>query len=204
MRLIDLTGKKFGKLKPLKYLGNSRWLCECECGNNKEVINYNLTRGFTKSCGCFNSQSSAKRNTTHGMSESSEYNVWSLMIKRCTNEKSRDYIWYGGQGIRVCDRWINDFSAFYEDMGARPSRKHSIDRINIDGDYDPNNCRWATQLQQANNKRNNHFLTAFGETKTIAEWSRDIRCLVSYTALRARINDRGWNAETAITCKKLK
>lgn len=137
----------------------------------------------------------------HGMCESDEYNIWTLMKGRCLNVKNKRYPEWGGRGITVCDRWKNDFMAFYEDMGARPSISHSLDRINNDGNYDPENCRWATKMEQSNNRPRWVRLIEFrGESMTITQWAKKIG--IGRKTLYDRF-ENGWTTEEALTTKKL-
>ena len=188
---IDLTGQVFGRLTIIKQVPNikpkhSRWLCLCECGRKVETNGTNLRQGNTRSCGCLKREASiatGKRNATHGMTNSKEYRTWRQMMWRCLNPQSADYDLYGKRGIRVCERWRNDFMAFYSDMGPKPSPEHSIDRINGNGHYSCGqcqecidqgwemNCRWATRSQQGRNKANNAFLTYNDEIRCAAEWA---------------------------------
>lgn len=153
-RLNDLVGKTFGRLivinrAPNNKTGQAYWYCECECGSMKKVRGTHLTSGRVTSCGCLVKE----LKTTHGMHGTPEYKAYYNMIKRCEYEGDNRYADYGGRGIKVCTEWRNSFEKFLADMGARPSNRHSIDRIDVDGDYEPSNCRWATIEEQERNKR---------------------------------------------------
>ena len=157
-RSRDLTGLKFGRLTVRQFAGQDRhgnrlWLCDCACGGTVTVIKGSLSSGRTRSCGCLQREFIVRRNTTHGLSDTPEYRAWRDMLSRCENPNTRYYELYGGRGISVCDRWRGSFEMFYADMGPRPSPRHSIDRIDNDGDYEPGNCRWATWTEQNANKR---------------------------------------------------
>lgn len=150
-KLLDLTGRRFGRLHVITRAddigpGNARWMCRCDCGNFIVVRSPHLSRGKTKSCGCFREE----MHRTHGRSQEREYRSWCSMKSRCTNPNSPSYRRYGGRGIKVCERW-QSFENFYADMGQRPANK-SIDRINNDGNYEPGNCRWADRLTQNRNR----------------------------------------------------
>lgn len=152
-------GDIFARLTAIKQVeraksGNQQWLFQCECGKRVVARTIDVTRGFKRSCGCLASELTAERNrrmARHGMFGTPEYNIWALMLQRCLNSKAIAYKRYGARGITVCERWLT-FENFYADMGARPSPKHSIDRINNDGNYELANCRWATRSQQNKNK----------------------------------------------------
>lgn len=163
---IDLTGKKIGRWVVLYQENKLFWFCECECGTQKAISQSSLRSGKSKSCGCYKMDVV----TTHNKSGSKEFAIWSSMLSRCYCPTHKVYSRYGGRGITVCDRWKNNFQDFYYDMGAKPE-KHSLDRIDNSGNYEPNNCRWATSKQQNRNNSNNRMITVNGETKCIAEWS---------------------------------
>lgn len=199
-RRIDITGDRFGRLLVLRpshqdKRGEWHWACCCECGTNTTVAGSRLRALRTRSCGCLSRELLVKRQTTHGMGNSPEYTAWQHMRRRCSDPNNADYKNYGARGIQVCERW-NTFELFYCDMGPRPSLAHSIDRINNDGNYEPNNCRWATCTQQRRNSRSNHHLTFHGETMCICEWAE--RLGMNRMTLYHRIR-RGWNTERALT-----
>ena len=180
---IDITGQRFGRLVALKKTQcghvsqdgkrmRAKWLCKCDCGNDVEVLSESLRSGHTKSCGCFYRDNVLSVNKTHGMTKTRIYRVWSSMKARCTNKNQISYKIYGGSGITVCDRWMNSFEDFFEDMHEGYRDDLTLDRIDYTKGYSPDNCRWATPEQQANNRSSNVFITRDGETKTIAEWCR--------------------------------
>lgn len=149
---FDLTGQIFGRLTVIGRDPNGKrgrfWICRCECGKEALVRVDHLLSGATRSCGCLRQE----RNSTHGKSKTPEYRAWLNMKKRCYYQKDGMYHRYGGRGIRVCDRWLNSFDAFYEDMGPKPSEHHSIDRIDPKKNYTPENCRWASRTTQSRNQ----------------------------------------------------
>lgn len=144
--------------------------CLCDCGVIKEVRVYSLIDGKSRSCGCLSKEITAKRELIHGNSAKPEYLIWIKIKHRCNNPKDRQYPNYGGRGILLCKKWL-DFEEFSKDMGPRPGPKHTIDRINNNGNYEPGNCRWATKKEQNNNKRNNVLVEIGSEIKTIAGWA---------------------------------
>ena len=198
----DLTGQRFGRLVAISFAcrnrnGRAAWNCLCDCGSECVVAGTSLTRRQpTRSCGCLQREETGARFRTHGLKNTAEHNVWSLMIRRCYNENRPDYGLYGGRGVTVCERWRTSFQAFYDDMGPRPSNRHSIDRIDNDGNYEPCNCRWATQCEQARNKRSNRLITFNGRTLCLAEWAEEYG--MRQRTLWYRLN-RGWSVERALT-----
>lgn len=177
---IDKTGLVFGRLLITEYAGKYFprpgvtilfWKYACECGNTGIIRSSKLKHGSIESCGCYSPRSFTKSKGYHGMKGTPEYRSWMAMKARCYRETNKSYSLYGGRGIRVCQRWMSDFSNFLSDMGRKPTKEHTLDRINVDGDYSPNNCRWATMLTQCRNKRNNVTVFHMGKQRTFSELS---------------------------------
>lgn len=173
-----LIGTVFNRLTVIKDApkknGRRRLICRCACGNTKEYDASNVTGGSSRSCGCLRNSliaSVGKSNAKHGQSTNAtpEYRAWNSMIQRCHTPTHKQFYHYGGRGITVCDRWRNDFSAFFEDVGKRPDQTHSLDRIDNNRGYEPGNVRWATPTQQNNNRRSNHYVEIDGQPVTLAE-----------------------------------
>lgn len=194
----DLTGRIFGDMTVLRFSfsrkNSSYWECKCDCGVVKSVRGSHLTGGKTKTCGCYLKKG---MNTKHKMCRTPEYKSWCKIKERCNNPKSKDYKNYGGRGIIICPEWNDSFQLFYDHVGRKPSSKHSIDRINNNGNYEPNNVRWSTRIEQNNNSRKNVFLEYNGDRKTIAQWARTIK--IDPKTLRTRIKDLKWTTEKALT-----
>jgi len=196
----DLSDQRYGRLivsSLSEMRGKHRyWLCFCDCGNKKYVCASNLYNKHAQSCGCLNKELTLKRNVTHGKSKTITYSIWKGIRKRCLNQNEPNYHNYGGRGIKVCDSWAK-YENFYADMGERPSDQHSIDRIDNNKGYSPNNCRWATQKTQMNNTRSNVLITHNGLTLTVQEWSE--RSLVSYNTFWQRLYTLNWDIERALS-----
>lgn len=180
MTKIDITGNRYGRLVVIKECGkrktNTEWLCKCDCGNFHKATTNSLNMGSVKSCGCLHSEmavKNGKKATKHGNSHSRLYRIWGNMKTRCCNPNSNCFHSYGGRGIKICDEWIDDFNNFKEwALSNGYKRELSIDRIDTNGNYEPNNCRWVTMQEQQNNRRNNRLVTIDGETHTVTEWAR--------------------------------
>jgi hypothetical protein len=199
-KFADLTGLTYGQLTPLRPVGRKNrivyWACRCTCGKETTVSRANLRSGSITSCGCTRYQKVSEKLTLHGMTESSEYRIWCLLKTRCLNPDNPGYPSYGGRGIGVCARWQFSFENFLADMGPRPPRT-SIDRIDVNGNYDPSNCRWADAKTQQRNRRNNHLVTAFGKTQCLSDWGDETG--VPRRVISERLRKLGWSAERAIT-----
>lgn len=194
-RFRDLTGQTFGRLTAVSYVDttkeHARWLCKCACGGSVIVPAYALRRGNTKSCGCINRE----KMTKHGYFGTRTYNTWCSMIQRCFNTNYPEFEKYGGRGITVCDRWKESFENFLADMGERPEDT-SIDRIDVNGNYEPDNCRWANRSVQSSNQRRHQTITFNGETLTCGQWSLRIGGSPNIVTKRLQA---GWSEEDAVS-----
>ena len=201
MKLVDLTGKKYGRWTVLgkseAVSSNTRWHCQCECGTISEIVGGSLKNGISTSCGCLRKELLLRRNTTHGLSTTTEYLAWQAMHRRCTDPTHKGYKWYASRGIGVCPEW-GTFERFLEDMGNKPPGT-SLDRKDNNLGYCKSNCRWATKLEQANNMSSNVHYTVAGVTQTQAEWARSLG--ITRSALASRIKS-GMSIEKACTMPK--
>lgn len=181
--LKDIKGKRFGKLIVLERAENRIresgrqdvvWVCKCDCGNSKNIRSTSLLQGLTKSCGCIAIEKVKNLNLSHNMCQTKEYKAWSKLKSRCYTKTDNKYYAYGARGIKVCDRWLESFDNFYKDMGDAPTKKHSIDRIDVNGNYEPSNCRWATNKVQSNNKTTNVYVEYGGVKYTLKTLSEHL------------------------------
>lgn len=214
-RVDSLIGQRFGKLTVIAnaepYISpkghkEERWLCRCDCGNEKTVMQGHLRSGATTSCGCYHSNELSQRNTKHGDTHTKLYAIYRGIKVRCYNPHHGDYQQYGARGIVMCDEWKNDYSTFrdwayangyIEEALPNGRTKWTIDRIDSNGNYEPTNCRWLTIQQQQNNRRSSYQIEYNGKTQTIAEWAKELG--IPYHTLHSRILDYGWSVERAMT-----
>lgn len=174
----DFSNKRFGKLLAIKRIGNNKykqslWLCKCNCGREVIIRAYCLKNGSTKSCGCYRKEFKCYNAKYNAKKYNRLYNIWKGINRRCYNKKDSSYNLYGGRGIIVCDDWKNDFEKFKDWAFENGYAEHlTIDRINNDGNYEPNNCRWATKKEQNSNTRRNIYITFNGETKVASDWAK--------------------------------
>lgn len=195
-RMIDISGKKYNRLTAIKPIGRRKsgnyiWLCKCECGKFCEVEGSLLRSGKQLSCGCYISERITKMNTKHNGFGTRLYEIWRQMHRRCYGEFQQSYKDYGGRGISVCDEW-HDFSVFREWAYKNGySETLTIDRIDVNGNYKPSNCRWATMKQQANNRRSNHTIKYIGVSHTISEWADILG--VNQTTLWKKLQMNNWD-----------
>jgi hypothetical protein len=207
MRFIDLAGRRFGYLTATAYDRTIyKWVCRCACGNVRHLTSNALTTGDITSCGCQKGKTIAAQKLRHGHTKRSgssrlispEYLTWCNMRRRCYDPKTAHYRLYGGRGIGVCDSWRESFEAFYKDMGPRPTPGHSIERLDNDLGYEPDNCVWATAAQQISNRRPFGNLVTFnGITSTLSGHAR--RHGLRPDLVKGRVKTQGWNLERALT-----
>lgn len=210
----DMTGQVFGRLTVIERAEDRQdkrrrrvcWLCKCQCGKEHIAKGEDLRSGRTTSCGCFHREMVGELGKrlgpargTHKMSYSSECSCWKHMIQRCTNPKNERWDRYGARGIRVCERWTK-FENFLEDMGRQPFRGATIERKDNNGNYEPDNCKWATRAEQSRNKRDTVMITHDGKTMCLADWAIELG--LNYNTLHNRIRVAGWPIERALTGRK--
>lgn len=201
---IDFKDKQIGVLHVIEYVGDSKWLCECECGNRKIVHRSVLQKGATYACSCKRKLHKSDCNTTHGKSDTRLYHVWCGMKNRCYNKNLDEYHRYGGRGITICPEWLGEhgfenFSEWAYSTGYNENAKRgecTIDRIDNDGNYEPSNCRWATYIEQANNRSDNHLIEINGVVKGIKDWCAEYGIKIGTYKTRVR---RGMDDVSAIT-----
>lgn len=202
--MMNLSGQRFGRLvvldeAPRKEYGARMWYCKCDCGKEKIVFQQCLMNGHSRSCGCIRKEQIIERSTTHGLSHKRIYNIYHGMINRCFNNNEHSYPDYGGRGITVCDEWSGDsgFENFYEwAVNNGYSEKLTIDRIDVNGNYEPSNCKWSTYEEQSKNKRNNYLITWRGKTQILKDWCKELN--LSYGTLTWRMR-KGWSTEKMLT-----
>lgn len=198
----NLLGQKFNRLIVTRFSGvdhksHALWECLCDCGKTKVIKASSMVRGMTKSCGCMLAEChTARKGQRTGLRNRVLYKMWSAMVNRCHNPKRPNYVYYGARGISVCNEWRTSFEQFESDIGPRPTAIHSIDRIDVNGNYEPTNCRWATPTEQGRNRRSNRFLEFNGERLTISEWAN--RLGVTVRTISCRI-ESGWVAQDIFT-----
>lgn len=199
-KFVNIAGQRFSRLTVISYVGQGKWNCICSCGKTKLCSKSHLTTSYVKSCGCLKSETTANKNYKHGCavrgSKTTEYHSWEALKQRCLNLNNPDYYNYGGRGIIICDRWLESFENFLTDMGLKPSPKHSIDRIDSNGDYEPNNCKWSTALEQGRNTRRNRIIEYNGIKMTVSEAA--IIYGLKYNLLSDRLNKLNWSIGRAL------
>lgn len=199
-RFMNRVGLRYGRLQVIEQAttspkGSIMWKCRCDCGEERIVFADNLGNGSSQSCGCLHRDNLVARSTTHGMSDTGEFRSWSGMRSRCTLQTNENWDNYGGRGIRVCERWMDSFENFLADMGPRPTSKHTIERNNVNGDYEPGNCHWADRLEQTRNRRNTKTANYKGEEHHLADLAKLAK--VSYRIFHGRLS-RGWSIDEAV------
>jgi hypothetical protein len=212
-QLIDLTGKTFGRLfvekRSMQKMRPPTWECKCVCGNNIVAFGQALRIGHTTSCGCRKRDVLRQKATIHGKSDTEEHRIWLGILARCNDKRYLAYKWYGALGVRLCDRWQfgengkHGFECFLADIGPRPTQKHSIDRIDPFGNYEPSNCYWATKLQQANNRRNTRRVIYRGKEMALCDAVRAAGSVVHHETAWNRIHRSGWTVSDAIETPRL-
>lgn len=196
------VGQKFGRLTAIERIGTSQnhkalWRCRCDCGNEVVVIAGDIKSGRTQSCGCYHKDRNIQTSTIHGKSKLRVYQIWIDMINRCYNPKIKNYKNYGARGITVCAEWKSSLECFLKWAFSHGySEDLTIDRIDVNGNYEPSNCRWATTIEQGRNKRNNRRITHNGRTQTATDWAEELN--IPRSRIFNRIDNLGWPPEKAI------
>ena len=197
----DISNNRYGRLTAIERVandkyGHSQWLCRCDCGNQIVVLKSSLESGRTRSCGCYYGETRRTCATTHGQSSTRLFHIWANIIDRCRNSKRKDWNYYGGKGVRVCEEWktFEKFAEWAHKSGYKEDL--TIDRIDTNGNYEPMNCRWVNRFAQMNNTTRNHLIECNGETHTIAEWSRINGTPLSTIFYRLK---RGYSEQEAIS-----
>lgn len=209
--LRNIVGKVYGRLTVIGFAGfrdhpsgtrSPKWLCRCECGTEKEILAQGFKRGLVQSCGCMMLERARAANTTHGATDRKAekkdrrlYGVWITIKQRCYDATCEEYRNYGGRGIAMCDRWLGSFATFRDDMGYPPP-KHSIERIDNGGNYEPANCKWASAAEQNRNKRNNRRIEYGGERLVLTDWAKRLGCNPCTLSGRIRL---GWTDEQVVS-----
>ena len=204
----DLTGREFDRLKVIRYIPASEregygkkkdsrvWLCECSCGNTVRLRTQQLTHGKARSCGCYCKDVFRKRieeNRTHGKKNTRLYRIWGDMKDRCFNQSAKDYPRYGGKGVNICEQWVNDFQSFYDwSIKNGYSDNLTLDRIDNNGNYEPDNCRWATMKEQCRNRSNTLIIEYKGEKRPLSEWCEILN--IDYHSAHWRLKN-GWSVQ---------
>lgn len=209
MQSPNLIGQTFGRLKVIRKTSERRsgcvlWLCKCHCGNYVKVTTNDLRNNHTKSCGCYKRERTIEVNSKYHISDKllqhRLYVVWYKIKERCYNKNEKSYKYYGGRGIKMCDEWRNDFKSFFNwAVNNGYAKGLTIDRIDNNGIYCPENCRWATYIQQQNNRRSCHYVTIGNETKSLSDWCRVYS--TSERLVNSRVQ-RGWDVITALNTPK--
>lgn len=197
----EWVGRRYGRLTIVDYVKGGRFICKCDCGNTNKVVPMNLLNGKVVSCGCYSKETASRIHTKHGGHGTRLYGIYRGMLDRCYRKTTESYVNYGGRGIVVCDEWLNDFASFREwALNNGYSDDLTIDRIDNDGNYEPSNCRWATMLEQANNRRPTRprrFWTIDGITKSEIEWCKEYG--ISVPTARYRVDVKGMEPLEALT-----
>lgn len=203
-RAVDHTGRRVGRVVALGPIERKKygkfhsiiWLCKCDCGNLTRAQSNHLAKGKHRSCGCWRLERASEANLVHGASGTPEWHTWRGLKQRCMNRSHKAYHRYGGRGISVCLRWVDSFENFLADMGKKPSHAHELDRIDNDGPYSQENCRWVLRSVNNRNRSTTRMLTVAGRTRKVLEWAEDLG--ISCNTLRARLDD-GWSPEDAVS-----